>query len=379
MSVTDKILYGPALRLKAGELMGLRDLAPDVADCVCPRVIVPPRSERDDDLQQQLLALDDVPAVGALLAGYWKRRVLVEGTYLIDDFGADTIERWLPKMFEMAWRASVAAVPVACLDDLADLSRALRVACTIPDELRLAVRIPSGALVGPGWRDKMYRGLEACGVDPTECTVLADFCDADFSQPGLVAGVIEGALEILQEAGVWQQIVFQGTHFPEKNPATPGATFEVPRNEWIAWRQAVNFDPSTARHMIFGDYAADCAKLVFGGNGARAIRHYRYTTPDAWLVVRAADEGRDATLMRAVCDSILESGQFAGREFSSADDYIYMTAHGAAGPGNATTWRAINTTHHITRVVSDIGRVREMYFAPREVAVLGVQQVLFDA
>jgi hypothetical protein len=55
---------------------------------------------------------------------------------------------------------------------------------------------------------------------------------------------------------------------------------------------------------------------------------------------------------------ILNSGRFADRTFSAADDYIFRTAQGQAGPGNAATWRAVNTTHHITRVVADIGHVR---------------------
>jgi hypothetical protein len=40
--------YVPALRMKAGELAGLRNLAPDVASRVLPRMIVPPREERDE-------------------------------------------------------------------------------------------------------------------------------------------------------------------------------------------------------------------------------------------------------------------------------------------------------------------------------------------
>jgi hypothetical protein len=38
-----------------------------------------------------------------------------------------------------------------------------------------------------------------------------------------------------------------------------------------------------------------------------------------------------------------------------------------AGPGTATTWREINTTHHITQVVRDIGRVKDLSFADLKV------------
>jgi hypothetical protein len=61
--------------------------------------------------------------------------------------------------------------------------------------------------------------------------------------------------------------------------------------------------------------------------------------------------------MRKVCQKILAS-EHSGRNFSSADDYIFRTAHNAGGQGSAKKWRAVNTTHHITRVAADVGRIR---------------------
>ena len=196
--------------------------------------------------------------------------------------------------------------------------------------------------------------------------------------PEIVAPIISGALETLQEVGLWQQLVFQGTNYPDRNPAEPGASYTVPRNEWKAWRQAVRFDPATAEHMIFGDYAADCATMAFGGSGAKAIRHCRYATSEAWLVERGSESGADAAVMRDVCRRIVESGEFSDRTFSSADEYIFKTAQGQAGPGNSTTWRAANTTHHITRVVADIGGVRGFALRQRESPPSPVQENLFN-
>jgi hypothetical protein len=62
--------------------------------------------------------------------------------------------------------------------------------------------------------------------------------------------------------------------------------------------------------------------------------------------------------MQRVCRNIVDSGHFAGASFSAADSYIFRTANNDDGPGNATTWRQINTTHHITRAVVDIAKVR---------------------
>jgi hypothetical protein len=59
-----------------------------------------------------------------------------------------------------------------------------------------------------------------------------------------------------------------------------------------------------------------------------------------------------------VAEKIIKSGHFAGRTFSTGDSLIYDTAHGSSAPGNATTWRKVNTIHHLTRVVTDLGAYR---------------------
>lgn len=370
--------YVPALRMKAGELAGLRDLAPDVAGHVLPRMIVPPREERDEALQMQLFETEEAPNIAGPLAAHWRNRsVFVEATYLLPDLGQDAIGTWLPRMFERARRVGVRAIPLVALADLTAGTRAAYKAACGPGPIRLGIVVPSGDLVGRGALDPVLGHLAAIDLSPTDCSIIADFAASDFSQPDIVAPIIGGALEMLQERGRWRQVVFQGTNYPDKNPAEPGGCCTVPRNEWKAWREAVRFEPTTAEHMLFGDYAADCATMVFGGGSGRAIRHYRYATRDAWIVQRGADNGSDTAVMRDVCHRIVESSIFAGRSFSSADDYIFRTAHGESGPGNSTIWRAINTTHHITRVVADIGEVRGFALQQRASPPLPAQESLF--
>ena len=363
MEIATQPSYVPALRMKTGELAGLRDLAPDVAARVLPRIIVPPPEERDDALQAQLFETEDSPNIADALAAHWRgRSALVDATHLIPDLGREAVGRWLPRMFARAQRAGVPAVPLVALADLtADSREAYREACGA-GPVRFAIVVSAGELVSRDVLVPLLRHLEAMRLSPSDCSIIADFSDSDFTDADIVAPIIGGALELLQEMGVWGQVVFQGTNYPDRNPAEPGGSYQVSRNEWKAWRKAVGFDPATAEHMLFGDYAADCATMVFGGGRGRAIRHYRYATPDAWLVERGADGGTDAAAMRDVCRRIVGSKDFAGGSFSSADEFIFLTACGEAGPGNSTRWRAVNITHHITRVVADIGGVRGFTF-----------------
>lgn len=360
MSQPPKSIYCPALRMKAGELEGVRQLAPDVADCVLPRFIVPPKSERDETTPL-LFEVEERPDISVALGAHWRQRpVLINATHIIDEYGRDWLAVWLPAMFERARNSQVRAIPSALLTDLGDAEApAFRAAIAAGERIKFAICVPSGEMVGPEFIIAMNAALGRLGLTPVDCAVLVDFGGNEFGDPGIVAPIIGGALETLQDFGPWQQIIFQGTHYPETNPAKDGSVEIWPRNEWLAWQQAVNFNSTTAEHMTFGDYAADCAKMTFDSIGAPAIRHIRYTTSDRWRIQRAVKSGGDTHRMHGVYKAICNCDEFAGEGFSEADAYIARAAKDpTAKPGNARTWRQLNTTHHITQAVADIAKVR---------------------
>jgi len=365
---SEKVLYCPALRMKEGELNGLRELASDVATYVIPRFIVPPLGERDQK-QYGLFAPGKAPDIGGILAKIWSgRRAFIDLSYLLDEAGRTEAIAWLPEIFRRARGMKIRAIPMAKLSDMnAHEIPAFKASIDGDDKLKFALCVASGDMVRADFGADIKSALAGVGLEASDCAVIADFSDADFSDPDPVAPIIGGALEQLQTLGNWQHIIFQATYYPESNPAVPGESTLCPRNEWLAWRQAVHFDPTTAGHLIFGDYAADSSKMVFGSKGGRPIPHYRYTTATSWLIERGKASGGYLEVMQDVCKRVVKSGHFAGAVFSHADRLIYRTAHGLEGPGNATTWRQINTTHHVTRVVTDVAKVRGIVI--REIAV----------
>lgn len=379
MNSRNRFIYMATLRMKMGELEGLSWLRGDVADCVIPNLIVPPAKERSSSSQELLFAADNsVPDVGGVVAKYWVHRpAFVDPQVLFKEYGSENAVTWLPALFSRARNLSVIAIPVASLVTLETVGlAAFKAAISHGHGLKFGLSVLSGDMTDSDVGTRIQAMIAGLGINPSECAVIADFTDADLSEPAFVAPVIRGALEQLQDIGQWQMIVFRGTHYPEKNPAKPGQTFIQPRNEWHAWTEAVKFDPSTAQQMVFGDFAADSAKIDFKAGRAQAIRHCRYTTASNWLVVRGDGEGSDYEVMKDVFERIVDSGEFSGATFSKADSYIYDVArNNSRRPGNATTWRQVNTTHHITRVVADIATVRripisKMPNAPREVQSL---------
>lgn len=373
-------IYVPALRLKQGEYKGLRRLSPDVADKILPRLVIPPPKERDPEKRRPLTKDEVIYETGRRIAAHWPlRNALLDVRFLFKDFGEIESADWLPRIFDVAREAGARPIPMVELSD----ARTPRIVGTRQTLARneiskIGIRVEYTE-IDDDLPEKITALMMALGVTPNECTVLADFADADFSNPEAVADIAQRAVEDLQFIGRWHQIVFQGTNYPVVNPAQPNSKKEIPRNEWLAWKRAIKLDGKSSNHLLFGDYGADCAEFKFSNkSGGIPIRHYRYATPGSWLVVRGEATGKTDQVMQDVCQRILASGLFAGRQFSSADDYIYRTAKGWDGPGNGSTWREINTAHHITRVVRDIGAIKGISFSDVKVSDPTDQFSLFD-
>jgi hypothetical protein len=382
MTNQNKVIYVPSLRMKKGELEGLRALRGDVADCILPLLIVPPLKERDSGSQEALFPPGEaIPDVGGILCKYWPRRpTFVDPRALFKEYGIEKAVNWLPELFNRARNLDVVAIPIASLAALEKVGvLAFRDSISESYRLKFSLRIQSGDMTDPNLNDRVQSVLSSMSLIPAECAVFADFSDADLSDHSLVAPIIRSALEQLQAFGQWRLIAFQGTHYPETNPAKPGQTISHPRNEWRAWREAVKFDPSTAEQMVFGDFAADSAKVDFGGQGGRPIPHCRYTTDSHWLVVRGSETGSTHEVMKDVYERVLDSGEFSGPSFSEADAYIDDVArNNSESAGNASTWRQVNTTHHITRVVADIAKVRGIPITELPSSPTGAQLTLLD-
>lgn len=353
-------LYSPTLRLKTGELNGIKNLREVIKDAIRPQFIIPPSAERDLSHPELFDGLSCQQNLGSALAPFWRGRcALLNPKYIYKEYGEERVAEWLPKLFEGAREANVDAVPVASLPDLEGTRfNGLVRAMDSSKKLQLAIALKADDLLDSQLATRMAAVLAKLGIASDNCSIQIDFQGSYFDEPDGVAEIIEGAYEDIQAMGTWETIVFQGTSFPDVNPATHGTTVQVPRNEWIAWKKGMSLSPSTPESFVFGDYAADSSKMHFGKGGVAAIRHYRYTTPDCWIVARAAESGNDKSRMQWVANQIIESGLFAGRTFSQADQYIFDTAKGDVGPGNSTTWRQVNTTHHLTRVVHDIALAR---------------------
>jgi hypothetical protein len=356
MLPVDVQTYAPVLRLKEGEYKALGELVPSVSEHILPHFVLPPPKDRDPELGRALEP-EEMPFIyGRRVGAFWPRRTcLIDPRFLFSKLGTEESVDWLPLLLKFATAAEARAIPVATLEDLEGPSLAGFHKAVLNFSHCIALRITLDDLGRPDLRSRIHRGLLSLVLKPSECVLILDFSNAELSAPEMVAEITLGAYQSVMEIGLWGRVIWQGTSYPESNPAAAGGVALLPRNEWRAWSIATRLDSNLQQNLMFGDFGADCAKFSFASGGI-PIRHYRYSTPESWFVVRGVSDASAASAMKGVASCLVQSEHFAGRNFSSGDAFIADTAEGVAGPGNATTWRQMNTIHHLTRVVKDLIR-----------------------
>ncbi|MGJ5175785.1 beta family protein [Bradyrhizobium oligotrophicum] len=371
-------VYSPVLRLKEGEYTALGQLPADVLARLLPLFVIPPAKERDPELQRQLTASELVSIPGQRLGKHWPLRpCMFDPRFLFKQLGADNAAEWLPELFRVAMAAHGRPIPVV---DLRTVERgALDAIRSVVHRLthNLALRVTLDDLTRTDLRTRIHSALLKISLKPQDCILILDFGKAELSDPQAVGEILLAQFQKVMELGLWGQVIWHATSYPEKNPASPGQLVELPRNEWLAWSHAINLDSGLRKHLMFGDFAADSAKFAFGSGGIAPICHYRYSTPRLWIVIRALEAVTVREGMKEIATRLVSSEHFAGRAFSRGDRYIADTASGRDGPGNATTWRKVNTVHHLNRVVTDLGPHLGYQIAERKDTPIPEQTDLF--
>lgn len=348
--------YTPVLRLKQGEYLALTELAADVSGRVFPHFVLPPPSERDPEKRRLMTPEEIVVESGQRVGRHWALRpCMIDPRYLFSVLGEEEGANWLPRLFRIARDSHATATPTFSLAEIEGAALpGVRAAIDVAGQ-GLAIRLLLRDLGDPTLKTRLQGACLKVALKPHECLLVLDLSDADLDTPGLIGEAIVAYYQQVMEIGLWARPILEATSYPEANPAGPSGEVLLPRNEWQAWKHASALDTMVKANLMYGDFVADSAKFSFANAPISAIRHYRYSTSHHWYVVRAAKDDRSASSMARLADSVVSSPHFAGAGFSRADAILLETARGTAGPGNSSTWRKLNTGHHITRVVTDLG------------------------
>jgi hypothetical protein len=200
--------------------------------------------------------------------------------------------------------------------------------------------------------------LSAVGIRRNDADLVLDLeAVSDESDTLAKARVISDAVRDLTDIEKWRTLITVSGAFPIDLSGVPAWTIgEPPRHD------AVLFDRVRQRRQMprvptYGDYAIAHPKLPTGPAFPPAPS-LRYTVSDRWLTLRGRrNDPAGHNQFYEICEMIATHADFAGADLGLADKRIRDSRH--YGPGNASTWREIGTTHHLDYVVQRITNLGE--------------------
>lgn len=345
------MLYFPLLRTKKGELDALMSLSASSAPQLYPVLQVPPPDLDEND--QPVVAS---PAYISKVLGAIKN-VLIPGSPLrcfLDPAPSGMSAGLLDAMLGAIAAQGGTPSPVFSLTGSDDYATLYRRHIGEPGTVILRVKEPD---LIPTLPTAVQAAMTRYHLTPDQVFVMLDA--GDISGAGapvtLFATAMVAAVFQLQRLNV-AGIIIASAALPASVAAlTKWVPTQHLRKELTLFSSVKT---ATGADVHFGDYAT--GNVIDAPTPSRpGSPKVRYTLPTEYEVMKGQKTGRTPATMseqfQRISQHIVTHSGFAGSHFSWGDAHIHMCSQPTTPStkrGNATTWVAVNTSHHLELVVS---------------------------
>lgn len=350
--------YVPILKNRRGELTALKHMADEIAEICIPLIDFVPGSDSgsEDDDRRVMSPRQALEASSDRLRCHWRPRF----DLMVDVHGLPDAESWNPTAYlvDDCADAQMAVIPAVRLSDSArmlnEVGAAVRRACHQP----ICVRLTEADL-----RDeeashlprRVEQVVRALRQSPDSVHLVIDLGTIGDEEDALhKARMTRLALLRIPHIDGWKSITVAGGGFPEDLRLVPPKVLtRIERSEVSFWRAVQRqLDGKISMPPSFGDYAIAFPRQGSGGRFGPPPQ-LRYTVDNAWLVTKYSKSERNARFFD-ICGEIADQPEFTPG-LTWGDEEIearsrHENPHRSStepGPGNASTWRAIGTSHHI--------------------------------
>jgi hypothetical protein len=351
--------YVPVLKGKEGERKALNALSDTARKGLTPLIEVPPLPW-DFDADEPAATIDaHLAKFPTNLAKAWgtNQRLFLDLDLLGDAERLESDDR-----HPLVWLADelralgVKVVPVvgigrspACIDAVRAVNKR--------DGAGVCLRVLADDVGDPASADATLKALLA-SLDcvPEAADLVIDFRAIAADQVAVVTTAALAILSTMEGLEAWRSLTLAATGFPEQLSSLGQGLIRIPRPEWAVWQGLFKKRTSLRRMPAFGDYAVQHPNLMeVDARIMRMAANLRYTTDQEWLIARGRDVRREGfAQFFDLARMISEAPEFYGADFSWGDWAIAEGSAGRGSTGNATTWRKIATSHHLTVVVTQL-------------------------
>ena len=196
--------------------------------------------------------------------------------------------------------------------------------------------------------------LNALKINAFDCDLVLDLENLPSKIPDDFVESLLDAIEYFPFLKDWCSFTLASSSFPLVLEVQQNNDKLMPRNDLLLWQTLIKAD--IPRLPSFGDYAIQHPELSdLDFRFIKSSVNLRYATDKAWLVFKGREKVRHGyEQFNDICRLLVKRKEYYGSEYSWGDGYIERCANNEDGPGNATTWRKVAFSHHITLTVEQV-------------------------
>lgn len=279
----------------------------------------------------------------------------------------ETGEHVLPYLYSLLAKFGVCIVPVIGFDSWeSPIYRVAMQSIEVPDNGYVCVRLDSHAIEDAEdplyLEERIVEILDGLGITSNQCAIILDFGDLTTQALADVLDRANGIMQVLAPMN-FRAFVTAGCSLPStinlavKDQDSNG---KVMRKEMLLWQTLRTQYPDIA--LRYGDYGVRGPNSVDDVIAPDANGKIRHTITKNFYVLRGHSmrKGDKGGQMFKLAASLVSSPYFMGSGFSWGDAQIMLRSKALTdptvkvGPGNHSTWIAIDTSHHLAYVIGEV-------------------------
>ena len=355
----DHTHYVPILRGKLGEFSALEEATADVKSQMTPLIEVPliPWDWQNEEPAKTVDA--HVSQIGHRLERSWgtQRPLFIDLIWIPEDEILANGSHPLTYVLEDGRNIGVKLIPVTGLGRDDNYQRAAREGAR-QDGLGVCIRLEDDDFEDlaalEGRLGELVRLFE---LSPGEVDIVLDFRAIAAGQTSTFVLAVQSVIRSLPSLADWRTLTLAASAFPENLSGFSIGVMGTQRAEWTVWQALANSRTKMPRLPTFGDYAINYPEPTeeVDPRIMRMSANLRYTSDGEWLIFKGRnvrDFGYEQ--FNQLCRALVQRSEYTGPDFSWGDGYIRRCADNRDGPGSATTWRKVGTSHHLAFVTDQI-------------------------
>lgn len=352
--------YVPILKGKAAEYLSLQMLHSDIKSLLTPLIEIPPIPWDFENEKPSRTIDDHVANIASKIQSSWSegRPLFLDLSMIAEEETMKDGRTPLSYVLDQARQLNIRLIPVFRLDSSRRTIESLAQAVS-KDGLGACLRVLGEDFDDEDQQREIGHLISQLGLDYSQTDLILDFGEVTEEHVQNLVRSVRVIAQIIPNLEDWRTFTFAGSAFPINLARfAAGKVSKISRSELEIWESLVSNPSRIKRLPSFADYAIAHPSLEeIDPRVMRMSANLRYTTDRYWLILRGRDVRRYGyEQFHALCHTLTLHAEYSGPSYSWGDVRIEKCAKKEVGPGNATTWRQIGTTHHLTLVAQQIAR-----------------------